>query len=133
MPRSKREEVAAIVSLMVFTQGLFFDARALSKLPYERSLVWRVVDALVQGGVIERVGRGKYALTDSFTDGLRREITWKMPRGGLVSLPDLKVFDVSGMDRWDEEELALYTAWLRKHWASLRALKAKAGGNAGGK
>ncbi len=132
MPQSKREEVAAIVSLMVYTQGIFFDARTLSKLPYERSLVWRVVDALVKGGVIERVDRGKYALTDSFTDSLRREITWKMPRGALVSLPDLKVFDVSGIDRWDEEELVLYTVWLKRHWASLRAEKSKARENAGG-
>jgi hypothetical protein len=56
-----------------------------------------------------------------------------MPRGALVSLPSLKVFDVSGMDNWDEEELALYIDWLRKHWASLRALKAKAGADAAGK
>ena len=120
MPRSKREEVAALVSLMVFTQGLFFDARTLSKLPYERTLVWRVVNALVKGGIIEQVGKGKYALTDSFTNNLKREITWKMPRGALVSLPNLQVFDVCGIDTWDEEELALYVSWLKKHWASLR-------------
>jgi hypothetical protein len=127
MPQSKREEVAAMVSLMVFTQGLFFDARALSKLPYERTLVWRVVNSLVKGGVIEQVGKGKYALTNSFTDGLRREITWKMPRGALISLPDLKIFDVSGIRSWDEEELTLYMDWLRKHWESLRALRTKTG------
>jgi len=121
MPRSKREEVAALVSLLVFTQGLFFDARTLSKLPYERTLVWRVMNALVKGGIIEQVGKGKYALTDSFTNNLKREITWKMPRGALVSLPNLQVFDVCGIDTWDEEELALYVSWLKKHWASLRA------------
>jgi len=120
MPRSKREEVAALVSLMVFTQGLFFDARTLSKLPYERTLVWRVVNALVKGGIIEQVGKGKYALTDSFTNNLKREITWKMPRGALVSLPNLQVFDVCGIDTWDEEELAVYVSWLKKHWTSLR-------------
>jgi hypothetical protein len=133
MPRSKREEVAAVVSLMVFTQGLFFDARSLSKLPYERTLVWRVVNALVEGEVIEQVSRGKYALADGFTDSLRREITWKMPRRALVSLPDLRVFDVCGIDRWDEEELALYTDLLKRHWASLRALRAKTGTNTAGR
>ena len=120
MPRSKREEVAALVSLMVFTQGLFFDTRTLSKLPYERTLVWRVVNGLVKGGIIEQVGKGKYALTDSFTNNLKREITWKMPRGALVSLPNLQVFDVCGIDTWDEEELAVYVSWLKKHWTSLR-------------
>ena len=120
MPRSKREEVAALVSLIVFTQGLFFDARTLSKLPYERTLVWRVVNGLVKGGIIEQVGKGKYALTDSFANNLKREITWKMPRGALVSLPNLQVFDVCGIDTWDEEELAVYVSWLKKHWTSLR-------------
>ena len=79
MPHSKREEVAAVITLMVLLEGVFFDARKLSKLPYERSLVWRVMKALVATGVIVKVRKGKYIVADGFADMLGREVTWKMP------------------------------------------------------
>ena len=118
MPRTRREEVAAVVTLMVFTQGIHFDAHTLSNLPYSRPLVWRVVKALVDGGVIVKVRKGKYLVTDGFAELMKREITWKMPRGVLLSLPDLRVFDVCGMEIWDREELEAYIGWMRKRWES---------------
>lgn len=120
MPHTKREEVAATIALMVLLEGVFFDARKLSKLPYERSLVWRVVKALVDSGVLVKVRKGKYLVAGGFADTLKREVTWKMPRGALLSFPSLRVFDVSGLESWDEDELEVYIVWLRKHWKSLR-------------
>jgi hypothetical protein len=105
---------------MVLLEGVFFDARKLSKLPYQRSLVWRVMKALVAAGVIVRVRRGKYIVADGFADMLRREVTWKMPRGALVSFPSLRVFDISGVGSWNEDELEVYITWLRRHWMSLQ-------------
>ena len=119
MPHTKREEVTAVITLMVLLEGVFFDSRKLSKLPYQRSLVWRVMKALVAAGVIVRVRRGKYIIADGFADALRREVTWKMPRGSLISFPSLRVFDVSGVSIWNEEELEVYITWLRRHWVSL--------------
>ena len=119
MPHTKREEVAAVISLMVLLEGVFFDSHKLSKLPYERSLVWRVMKALVAAGVIVRVRRGKYVVADGFAEMLRREVTWKMPRGPLVSFPSLRVFDVSGVGIWNEDELEVYITWLRRHWMTL--------------
>lgn len=119
MPHSKREEVAAVIALMALLEGVFFDARKLSKLPYERSLVWRVMKALVAAGVLVKVRRGKYIVADGFAEALRREVTWKMPRGPLVSFPSLRVFDVSGVGTWNEDELEVYITWLRRHWMTL--------------
>jgi len=119
MPHSKREEVAAVVTLMVLLEGVFFDARKLSKLPYERSLVWRTMKALVAAGVIVKVRKGKYIVADGFVEMLRKEVTWKMPRGALISVPSLRVFDVSGVASWNEDELEVYITWLRRHWMSL--------------
>ena len=119
MPHSKREEVAAVITLMVLLEGVFFDARKLSKLPYERSLVWRVMKALVATGVIVKVRKGKYIVADGFADMLGREVTWKMPRGALVSFPSLRVFDISGVSSWNEGELEVYITWLRRHWMTL--------------
>ncbi len=119
MPHSKREEVAAVITLMVLLEGVFFDARKLSKLPYERSLVWRTMKALVAAGVIVKVRKGKYIVADGFADMLGREVTWKMTRGALVSIPSLLVIDITGVSSWNEGELEVYITWLRRHWMTL--------------
>ena len=51
---------------------------------------------------------------------MKLDIIKGMPRGILVHYPDLKVFDVSGIEEWTEEELDRYIARLRERWQIRR-------------
>ena len=39
-----------------------------------------------------------------------------MPRRLFINYPDRSVFDISGIDRWSEQEFDLYVKELKKHW-----------------
>jgi hypothetical protein len=43
-------------------------------------------------------------------------MTEGMPRGVFIHFPDLRVFDISGIEEWTEEELDRYTRRLKERW-----------------
>ena len=117
MPKSGREAVAAILVTEMLLQGVFFDSRSLDRLPFNRKLKGRVLRALVESGVAAKSRpRRKYLLTDDFLSLAKEEITRGMPRRLFINYPDRSVFDISGIDRWSEQEFDLYVKELKKHW-----------------
>lgn len=119
MPESGREKVAAIITLGMLLQGSFFKSRGIRKPPLNRGVVTNVLKSLVDSRVIMKTSpRGKYMFTEEFLGMMKREVTRRMPRGTLVRYPDLRVFDISGVEQWTEEELEVYTRDLRRLWLS---------------
>jgi hypothetical protein len=101
----------------MLTQGVFFDSHNLRRLPFNRYLVIRVFQDLVDSGIIMRsTPKRKYVFTRQFLDGMKQEATKIMPRRIFVHFPDFAVFDISGMEEWTEEELDLYVRKFRDHW-----------------
>ena len=116
-----REALAAMIAVEMLTEGVYFESGSVWGLPLSGSRVARTFRALADAGVVRRSSvKGKYNFTQGFLEGMRREITRKMPRGSLVHFPDLAVFEVSGIADWTEAELDVYSRRLREHWASKR-------------
>ena len=119
MPRSMREALAALIGLEVLIEGVFFDSHDLRKLPFRPSHITRVLSALLNSGVLERVNTRKYVFTDEFLGLLKKEVLGKMPRSGIIQLPATTVFDACGIESWSEHELEQFVEGLRKHWLDL--------------
>ena len=118
MPGSgKREEIAALIALQLLLEGAFFDSHTIRELRFNARQVDRVLhNLLISGVIMKRARRGKYLLTDGFLETLRGEIARGVRQGIFIPIPDLGVFDVSGIEHWTEDELELYAKELRERW-----------------
>ena len=115
MPKAKREEVAALVGLLALLEGVFFDMRDFRRLPYDKSLVTRVVKALLDSGVLRKIrNRRNYVLAEDFLGMIKKEIRTKTPASGIHQFPSLDVFDMGGIESWTEHEFEQYVGEMRK-------------------
>jgi hypothetical protein len=120
MPKTKREEVAALVTMLALIEGVFFDTRDIRRLPYHKNLVTRVLSSLMESNVLMRIhDRRNYILTDEFRETLKREIHRKTPGSGIHQFPSLDVFYVGGMEDWTEHEFEIYVSEMRDMWHRL--------------
>ena len=120
MPRSMREETAALIALLALLEGVFFDTRDFRRLPYNRMLVNRVLQSLLDSKVLVRIhDRRNYILTDQFRETLKREVEKKTPRSGIHQFPSLDVFYIGGMEDWSEEEFDAYVRDMKAMWRRL--------------
>jgi hypothetical protein len=120
LPRTKREEIAALITLLVLIEGVFFDTRDIRRLPYNRMLVSRVLKSLLNSNVLMRIhDRRNYVLTDQFRETLKTEVRKKAPTSGIHQFPSLNVFYVGGMEDWSENEFATYVAEMKEMWRRL--------------
>jgi hypothetical protein len=72
--------------------------------------ITRTLHGLIEASIISKKPiKGKYRLTDKFVDSLKSEMTEGMPRGIFIHFPDLRIFEISGIEEWTEEELDRYT------------------------
>ena len=71
MPKTKREEIAALVTLLALLEGVFFDTRDIRRLPYKPALVSKVLKSLLDSNLLVKIhGRRSYILTDEFRETL---------------------------------------------------------------
>ena len=124
MPKSRREEVAALITLLALLEGVFFDTRDFRRLPYNRNVTNRVLKALLESKVLMRIhDRRNYVLTDEFRDMLRSEVKRKAPSSGIHQFPSLDVFYVGGMEDWSEHEFETYVGEMKAMWRRLSKSK----------
>lgn len=120
MPKSRqREELAVLIGLEVLAEGVSFDSHDLRKLPFQPAHVTRVLRALQNSGVLERINARKYLFTDEFQGLLTSEILAKTPRSGILQFPAMTIFDVCGCEGWSERELDQFFKRLKEHWLAL--------------
>src|ERR1022692_2366380 len=75
MPKSRREEVAALITMLALLEGVFFDTGDFRKLPYHYNLTSRALRSLVDSKVLMRIhDRRNYVLTDEFREMLKNEV-----------------------------------------------------------
>lgn len=108
---------AAVVGIL--TQGVFFDPQMLRDLGFHRSMVRRVLLSLVRTGVIKRINDNKFLMTKEFKEMMKRRITLNMPRDTFLSFPDCTVFDICGIESWNDDEMDGYVERLREYRTSL--------------
>ena len=124
MPKSMREEVAALITMLALLEGVFFDTRDFRRLPYNRNVTNRVLKALLESKVLMRIhDRRNYVLTDEFRDMLRSEVKRKAPSSGIHQFPSLDVFYVGGMEDWSEHEFETYVGEMKAMWRRLSKSK----------
>ena len=120
MPKSRREEVAALIALLALLEGVFFDTRDFRRLPYNRNVTNRVLKALLDSKVLMRLhDRRNYVLTDEFREMLKREVQRKTPLSGIHQFPSLDVFYIGGMEDWGEHEFETYVSEMKVMWRRL--------------
>ena len=120
MPKTKREEIAALVTLLALLEGVFFDTRDIRKLPYKPALVSKVLKSLLGSNLLVKIhGRRNYILTDEFREALKKEVLRKTPGSGIHQFPALDVFYVGGMEDWGEHEFEIYVSQMRDMWLRL--------------
>ena len=94
-------------------------------MPFDHNSVGRTLRALIDAEVISRSPvRGKYRFTDTFAEMLKQDVTKDMPRELFIHYPDLRVFDIAGIDLWTEAEFKWYTERLRERWLIRRQAEA---------
>ena len=119
--KRRREELALLVGLEVLLLGIAFDSHDLRKLPFRQSQVTRVVKALMDAGVLTRIGtRQKYLFTREFLGTLKEQVLQRTPRSGIIQFPVMTTFDACGVEQWSEQEFDRFVRTLREHWQSLR-------------
>ena len=117
MPNSReREELAALIGLEVLIESVAFDTHDLRKLPFNSTLVTRVLRSLRRSRVLEKVNTRKYLFTDRFAGTLKVEVLSKTPRSGLMQFPAMTIFDMCGIDSWTERDVEHFVKRLRQHW-----------------
>jgi hypothetical protein len=117
MPKMRREALAAIIVMELLLKGVHFDSANVRRMPLGQTSITRTLHGLIEAGIISKSPiKGKYRLTDEFVDSLKNEMTEGMPRGIFIHFPDLRIFDISGIEEWTEEELDRYTRRLKERW-----------------
>jgi hypothetical protein len=120
LPKTKREEVAALITTLAMLEGVFFDTRDVRKLPYDAKLVSKVIKSLLESNLLVKIhSRRNYILTDAFRETLKKEVLRKAPSSGIHQFPALDVFYVGGMEDWGEHEFEIYVSEMREMWQRL--------------
>ena len=120
MPKTKREEVAALITILALLEGVFFDTRDVRRLPYNPKLVSKVIKSLLESNLLVKIhSRRNYILTDEFRETLKKEVLRKAPSSGIHQFPALDVFYVGGMEDWGEHEFEIYVSEMREMWQRL--------------
>jgi hypothetical protein len=120
LPKTKREEVAALIAMLALVEGVFFDTHDFRRLPYHRVLVNRVLRSMTESNVLMKIhDRRNYVLTQEFRETLRREVERKVPHSGMHQFPSLDVFYVGGLENWGEREFEVYVGAMRDLWLRL--------------
>ena len=120
MPKTKREEVAALITILALLEGVFFDTRDIRRLPHDAKLVSKVIKALLESNLLVKIhSRRNYILTDVFRETLKKEVLRKTPSSGIHQFPALDVFYVGGMEDWGEHEFEIYVSEMREMWQRL--------------
>jgi hypothetical protein len=120
VPRTKREEAAALITILALIEGVFFDTHDFRRLPYQRDLVTRALKSLVESNVLMKIhDRRNYVLTPEFRETLKREVGEKRPQSGIHQFPSLDVFYIGGMEEWSEHDFELYVGGMRDVWQHL--------------
>ena len=120
MPKSRREEVAALIAMLALLEGVFFDTRDFRKLQYNRNVTNRALKALLESKVLMRIhDRRNYVLSDEFREMLKKEVKAKTPISGIHQFPSLDVFYVGGMEDWSEHEFEMYVGEMGRMWRRL--------------
>jgi hypothetical protein len=130
MPKMRREALAAIIVVELLLKGVHFDSASVRRMSLGQTSITRTLHSLIEAGIISKSPiKGKYRLTDEFVDSLKSEMTEGMPRGIFIHFPDLRVFDISGIEEWTEEELDWYMRRLKERW-TIRTKQAGRGESA---
>ena len=117
MPKMRREALAAVIVVELLLKGVHFDSASVRRMPLGQTSITRTLHGLIEAGIISKSPiKGKYRLTDEFVDSLKSEMTEGMPRGIFIHFPDLRIFDISGIEEWTEEELDRYMRRLKERW-----------------
>jgi DNA-binding MarR family transcriptional regulator len=120
LPKTKREEVAALITILALLEGVFFDTRDVRKLLYDPKLVSKVIKSLLESNLLVRIhSRRNYILTETFRETLKKEVLRKAPSSGIHQFPALDVFYVGGMEDWGEHEFEIYVSEMREMWQRL--------------
>ena len=115
--RQLRETISAVIVLELFLKGVHFDSSSIWAMPFDHNNVSRTFRALIDAGIVSKSPiRGKYRFTDTFAEMLKQDVTKNMPRELFIHYPDLRIFDLAGIEQWTEAELAWYTERLRERW-----------------
>ena len=121
LPKTKREEVAALITLLALIEGVFFDTRDLRRLPYQPET--RQQSPQVTSGVecADEDTRQAKLRADSRVprDAEARGSGEEAPCSGIHQFPSLDVFYVGGMEDWSEHEFEVYVGGMRDMWQSL--------------
>ena len=113
----RREALAAVIVVELLLKGVHFDSANVRRMPLGQTSITRTLRGLIEAGIISKSPiKGKYRLTDEFVDSLKSEMTEGMPRGIFIHFPDLRIFDISGIEEWTEEELDRYMRRLKERW-----------------
>ena len=124
MPKSKREQLTAFLTLEILVEGFSSEARNLRNLPFSPSLVTRVIRALQDAKVIDKINYGKYIFANDFLRSVSADVFPRMPRGGLTQYPVMTVFDLCRMEEWRDDEFEAFIKHLRYHRAELQKWRA---------
>jgi len=120
LPKTKREEVASLITILALLEGVFFDTRDVRKLPYDPKLVSKVIKSLLESNLLVKIhSRRNYILTDVFRETLKKEVLRKAPSSGIHQFPALDVFYVGGMEEWGEHGFETYVSEMREMWQRL--------------
>lgn len=128
MPKSKREQLTAFLTLEILIEGLSSEVRNLRKPPFSPALVTRVIRALQDAKVIDKMSYGKYVFNDDFLRSVSMDVFPRMRRSGLVCYPVMTVFDICRMGEWSDQEFELFLHRLKDHRLILQ-MKKKIGDN----
>lgn len=124
MPKSKREELTAFLTLEILIEGISSEVRNLRKIPFSPALVTRVIRALQDAKVIDKINYGKYIFNNDFLKSVSMDVYPRMPRGGLVQYPVMAVFDLCRIEEWRDDEFEAFIKHLRHHRAELQKWRA---------
>jgi hypothetical protein len=62
-------------------------------------------------------------MTKEFKEMMKRRITMNMPRDTFLSFPDRTIFDICGIESWNDEEMDGYVERLVEYRALLSKRK----------
>jgi hypothetical protein len=129
LPKSRREQLTAFLALEILIEGLSSEVSNLRKLPFSPALVTRVIRALQDAKVIDKVSYGKYAFSDDFLRSVSMDVFPRMRPSGVITYPAMTMFDLCRMGEWSDQEFELFLQRLNDHRYILQ-MKKKIGDHA---
>jgi hypothetical protein len=123
LPKSKREQLTALLALEILVEGITFEIGHLRKIPSSPALITRVLRALQDAKVIDKVSYGKYIFNDEFLRSVSVDVFPRMRRSGLIQYPAMTVFDICRMGEWSDQEFELFLHRLKDHRVILQIRK----------